>query len=63
VPSSGRCGSYFLQLPLGSICLSEFRDLLAVDWNLSSFAELAVIFNRFRGISKGFLWMLFTAQS
>jgi hypothetical protein len=53
----------FFNCPLTRFAWSEIHDLLVVDWNLSSFAELAAIFNRFRGISKGFLWMLFAAQS
>jgi hypothetical protein len=37
--------------------------LLKVDWNPTSFADLFAIFQRFRGVSKRFLWMLFAAQS
>jgi hypothetical protein len=37
--------------------------LLQVDWNSSSFADLFAIFQRFTGVSKQFLWMLFAAQS
>jgi hypothetical protein len=39
------------------------RELLQVDWNPTSFADLFAIFQRFRGVSKRFLWMSFAAHS
>jgi hypothetical protein len=53
----------FFNCPLAQFAWSCCRELLQVDWNPSSFADLFAIFQRFTGVSKRFLWMLFAAQS
>jgi hypothetical protein len=53
----------FFNCPLAQFAWSCCRELLQVDWNPSSFADLFTIFQHFTGASKRFLRMLFAAQS
>jgi hypothetical protein len=53
----------FFTCPLAQFAWSCCRELLKVDWNPNSFADLFAIFQRFKGVSKRFLWMFFAAQS
>jgi hypothetical protein len=53
----------FFTCPLAQFVWSSTRELLKVDWNPTSFGDLFAILQRFRGVSKRFLWMMFAAQS
>jgi hypothetical protein len=70
--SDGNCALYhvpedaahiFFNCPLAQFAWSCCRELLQVDWNPSSFADLFAVFQCFTGVSKRFLWILFAAQS
>jgi hypothetical protein len=49
----------FFTCPLAQFVWSCITELLNVDWNPTFFADLFAIFQRFRGVHKRFLWMLF----
>jgi hypothetical protein len=52
----------FFTCSLSQFAWSGTCELLSVDWNPSSFADLFAIINPFKGILKRFLWMLFAFQ-